>query len=213
VDRGTVASKITDYSAWDLVNEFYPEQAACLWCEEEPHSLSPENPMSAKAKTIKKALIEALKNGQLTPTQNTDHYNVEFQRKFCKITRVELKAYANKINDVPLFLLTPKEREREGPQADNSKDKQPVVPFPTPPGSTWSDVQIKFIDGHTVSIKIKSKTRVYNFTQMGMVDIRSGNPTKQWKLLESFAEASGTINWEPSRSGHDVANRECAKVS
>lgn len=78
------------------------------------------------------------------------------------------------------------------------KDSGSMVFFPTPPDATWSDVSIKFKDGHTVSIKVGNAAGTYNYTQMGMVDERNGNPTKQWLLLESFATAHGKLGWAHS---------------
>lgn len=37
--------------------------------------------------------------------------------------------------------------------------------FPTPPGSNWEDVFIRFVDGHTVSIRVKNEHGIYNYTQ------------------------------------------------
>ncbi|MBI5886153.1 MAG: hypothetical protein HZB85_06180 [Deltaproteobacteria bacterium] len=78
------------------------------------------------------------------------------------------------------------------------EDAGSMVFFPTPPDATWGDVSIKFKDGHTVSIKAGNASGTYNYTQMGMADERNGNPTKQWKLLESFATAHGKFSWEHS---------------
>lgn len=86
------------------------------------------------------------------------------------------------------------------------KDTGPMILFPTPPDATWGDVSIKFKDGHTVSIKVGEASGTYNYTQMGMVDERNGNPTKQWKLLESFATAHGKLGW-----GHPDAARKNQK--
>ncbi len=67
--------------------------------------------------------------------------------------------------------------------------------FPTPPDANWSDVSIRFVDGHTVSIKVKSEQRVFNYTQMGMANRKNGDPTNQWNLLEGFANSRGQIDW------------------
>jgi len=81
-----------------------------------------------------------------------------------------------------------------------------MVFFPTPPDATWGDVSINFKDGFTVSIKVGEASGTYNYTQMGMADERNGNPTKQWKLLESFATARGKFSW-----GHSDATRKNQK--
>ena len=67
--------------------------------------------------------------------------------------------------------------------------------FPTPPDANWSDVSIRFVDGHTVSIKVKSEQRVFNYTQMGMASQKDTEPTVQWDLLGKFAEEYGLLDW------------------
>ncbi len=70
-----------------------------------------------------------------------------------------------------------------------------LVFFPTPPDSTWEDVAIRFVDGHTVSIKVKSEQGVFNYTQMGMASQKDTEPTVQWDLLGKFAEEYGVLDW------------------
>lgn len=85
-------------------------------------------------------------------------------------------------------------------------------PFPIPPDTNWEDVIIRFRDGHTVSIKVKSETRVANFTQMGMVNRRNGNPTVQWKLFNVFAKNLGVLNWSSKEA--DLKNQKrCEKLT
>jgi hypothetical protein len=72
--------------------------------------------------------------------------------------------------------------------------------FPTPPDAIWENVSIRFRDGHTVSIKVKSVGGVFNYTQMGMANKKNGNPTIQWKLFEAFANSKGEIDWKNSHA-------------
>ncbi len=89
------------------------------------------------------------------------------------------------------------------------KDISPIAFFPTPANTTWKDVSIRFTDGHTISIKVKTESGVYNYTQMGMADNRNGDPTKQWSLLESIASGHGVINWDhPDASRKNQKRRE-----
>jgi hypothetical protein len=80
------------------------------------------------------------------------------------------------------------------------KKKGPLVLFPTPPDSTWEDVHVRFKDGHTVSIRVKSETGMFNYTQMGMASRKNGNPTVQWELLRTFADEGGTLVWSSSKA-------------
>jgi hypothetical protein len=68
--------------------------------------------------------------------------------------------------------------------------------FPTPTGSRWSDVEIEFKDGETVSVRISDQREVLSFTQLGLCDSRSGKPSKQWELLRTFAENHGVMTWQ-----------------
>jgi len=72
--------------------------------------------------------------------------------------------------------------------------------FPTPADATWRDVSIKFKDGYTVSIKVKTISGVFNYTQMGMANKKNSNPTVQWDLLYTFANEHGTLDWTSSQA-------------
>lgn len=78
----------------------------------------------------------------------------------------------------------------------DSREASPIAFFPTPPDATWSDVRIRFIDGHTVSVSVGNRNGVYTFSQMGMSKRNSGTPTAQWRLLEAFAKGRGAFDWK-----------------
>jgi len=82
----------------------------------------------------------------------------------------------------------------------------PMAHFPTPPGAVWEEVSIRFRDGHTVSAKVRDAKGVFNYTEMGMVDRKSGNPTVQWQLLRAFADGHGLLDW--ARRGADRKNQK-----
>jgi len=66
--------------------------------------------------------------------------------------------------------------------------------FPTPPGTAWSGLRIRFIDGERLTVFCGRLEETYNFSQMGMVHPRSAEPTKQWKLLRDLAEGHGVLD-------------------
>ena len=68
--------------------------------------------------------------------------------------------------------------------------------FPTPAGATWGDVTIKFLDGHRVSIRCKTESRVFNFTEMGFSGRKNAEFDVQWKLLQALALGHGQIGWK-----------------
>lgn len=67
-----------------------------------------------------------------------------------------------------------------------------------PPGTKWSEIKIRFKDGHTVSIMIGGKfKRICHYSEMGMGK-KSSDPTVQWELLHAFAIGHGTLTWDNS---------------
>lgn len=86
--------------------------------------------------------------------------------------------------------------EQKVPDPAAAKVRKHAERFPTPPGATWGDVSISFKDRHTVSIKVKGASDIYHYAQMGMADRRSSRPTKQWELLQDFADGYGTLTWQ-----------------
>lgn len=67
--------------------------------------------------------------------------------------------------------------------------------FPTPAGTSWAMVSIRFLDGETVSIKVGDQAGKYLFSEMGMADGRNKRPTKQWDLMRVFARRGGILTW------------------
>jgi hypothetical protein len=74
--------------------------------------------------------------------------------------------------------------------------------FPTPPGSRWTDVKLKFLDGHTVTATVRDVQRMLRYDQMGFMDKRDGSPNILWDLLRVFADDGGTISWESDGASH-----------
>jgi hypothetical protein len=46
--------------------------------------------------------------------------------------------------------------------------------FPTPTGSRWSDLEIRFCNSEKISVRICDQRQVLTFSQLGLVDSRSG---------------------------------------
>ena len=67
--------------------------------------------------------------------------------------------------------------------------------FPTPTGSRWSDVELRFSDTEKISVTIRDQRQVLTYSQLGLVDSRSGKPSKQWELLLKFAREHGMMTW------------------
>ena len=73
----------------------------------------------------------------------------------------------------------------------------PTHRFPTPPGTRWQDVTIRFLTQHQVHVQVGHVSEVFHFTQIGMQDGRRNpvEPDKQWGLLVDFAEGRGVVGW------------------
>jgi hypothetical protein len=78
--------------------------------------------------------------------------------------------------------------------------------FPTPPGTSWQEITIRFIDGHTVGVTMGHTSLRFNFVELGMKDNRDGNPNTQWKLLSMLAENGGRLSWQQSAA--DFKNKK-----
>lgn len=87
-----------------------------------------------------------------------------------------------------------------------SAPERTKVFFPTPSGTTWSQVEIRMLDGHRASVAVGPLRRVLTFTQMGMVNRKNGNPSVQWELLRIFAAGHGVLTWRSS--GADRKNQK-----
>ena len=87
-------------------------------------------------------------------------------------------------------------------------DSGGMVHFDTPAGISWSGITIKFIDGHTVSIRTTKAHGQYNYTQMGMASSRNGNPKKPWDLLRALAESHGQIDWQSQHASFKIKDQK-----
>ena len=69
-----------------------------------------------------------------------------------------------------------------------------MVHFPTPAGTRWSDIKIKFWDGHMVTVWAGNKSGKFSYTEMGMANRKNGRYSKQWELLLAFAASRGEMD-------------------
>jgi hypothetical protein len=78
----------------------------------------------------------------------------------------------------------------------DAKARSGMAFFPTPADASWSNVRIRFLDGHSVSISVRGITGTLHFSQMGMADRRNAKPTQQWELLRAFSKYYGQMTWD-----------------
>lgn len=82
----------------------------------------------------------------------------------------------------------------------------PLAFFPTPAGVSWSQLRIRFVDGHTVSVAVGGAHGVFHFAEMGMANRKNGTPTVQWELLRESAAGYGILTWRSA--GADRKNKK-----
>lgn len=75
------------------------------------------------------------------------------------------------------------------------KPQSAVGKFPTPPGCSWKDVEIRFQDSHTVTVIAGGNRERLLFTQMGLANAKNGLPNMQWELLYALAQGHGVMTW------------------
>ena len=68
--------------------------------------------------------------------------------------------------------------------------------FPTPPGSTWQNVTMRFLNGHEVEPRVRGQGGgAFHYTHMGMAKANRDEPTVQWDLLRALAQGHGEFLW------------------
>jgi hypothetical protein len=68
--------------------------------------------------------------------------------------------------------------------------------FPTPPGSSWHNIAIRFISGHDLEVRVSGRSGgVYSYTHLGMAKANKDEPTLQWDLLRDLADGHGELAW------------------
>ena len=77
--------------------------------------------------------------------------------------------------------------------------KQPVEPFPMPPGPhSWNQVTIRVLSDTEAEAIVGSIAQTRTFADWGMADTRSGRASRHaasWTILRALAEHSGELTW------------------
>ncbi|MEE8577506.1 MAG: hypothetical protein V3T31_09650, partial [candidate division Zixibacteria bacterium] len=84
----------------------------------------------------------------------------------------------------------------------------PLKVFPTPDGATWEDIQIELVSRDSLTVRVGKVTKQYHGFDLGFRDNRKVDRfTKQWELLEVFAQNHGTFNWQSEGSERSMQKR------
>ncbi|MBS0190530.1 MAG: hypothetical protein JSR52_05215 [Planctomycetes bacterium] len=85
--------------------------------------------------------------------------------------------------------------------------KQPKK-FPTPRGSTWSDVSIRFLGAESAHVTVRGEVRELDPAGMNLLDGRTKKPNFQWQLLHAFGLADGHISWKKGNASKEYQKRK-----
>lgn len=92
------------------------------------------------------------------------------------------------------------EPEKEGKTVDKleTKPEENTFSFPTPQGSKWDDVEIRFIKEAVAKITVKGVSDTVNFAMIktGFRNKQNGKFTRLWGVFKLFAEEKGVINYD-----------------
>ncbi len=64
-----------------------------------------------------------------------------------------------------------------------------------PPGTTWRDLRIYRVDGHTVSVRGAGMHKRLTYVDLGMASEKNREPTKAWELFMALCDGGGTLRW------------------
>lgn len=87
-----------------------------------------------------------------------------------------------------------------------------IVPFPAPAGSSWVDVKICFLSNVAVEIRVGAKREGREYTTLGFMDERNGNPSILWLALASFGKCGGEISRESTGLNNRITEKLKAHV-
>lgn len=120
-------------------------------------------------------------------------------RQFAEEVGTDLKSIAEELEKYldPIPAISPKD-DVARPQTREIDVRQ------FPPGSTWEDVIIRFLDDESVFIAVKDTQFETTFDAMGFKDKRRNRPNAQWRLLMGLAVHGGELSW---RNNHDLESK------
>ena len=108
------------------------------------------------------------------------------------------------IERLPLYLPTAAVRPRK---------TRLMSSFPTPENASWSDVSIRLTSEFQAQISVGAVSGVYNSTELGFEDRRTGNPDKAWKFLCKLAQHDGYLQPQYGAQTSQAAGRQRQDVA
>ncbi len=78
------------------------------------------------------------------------------------------------------------------------RENRPKSELGLAPDTKWENITIIFVNGHDIKIKVKEKTFLSDFKQMGFEDKKNHLPNKQWEFLVLLSRRNGELSWRDS---------------
>lgn len=99
-------------------------------------------------------------------------------------------AIKEKVLTASMFLKLAKAGIEPATQDVTKQNK--FIPFPTPAGAKWNDLEMSFDEDNLdiVRVTVKNIKEVKNYAEMGFKNINTGLPNKLWKRLLEFKKGN-----------------------
>ncbi len=159
--------------------------------------------------TVQRYTIE---KGYYDPKEGSlAHILVELVRPGVEVATQRADAYYKRLRKEQYRIFnTPNSKSEEATQETINKAESQTVDFELPVDVKWQELNMRFVDSHTITVKIRGISKRLQYSDLQMIDGRSRGPTKQWYLLENFAKGRGFIDW--NSPGASRENRKRRKI-
>lgn len=81
-------------------------------------------------------------------------------------------------------------------------------PYKLPSNISWSDIVIKFLDGHNIQIVVGKHIYKADYKEMGFEDSRQLKPNLQWTLLKGLSDNNGGTSWQEGIAKNNVKKQK-----
>ena len=159
----------------------------------------PSDNENAQARTLS---MDFLTNKDVVRSYKFNYWtgggNIEVEINIKQFTdfRADLLAYSQRADQ------TAEENEATATSATDSK------PFSAIAGIRWQDIQMKFLDGHTLKVTAKETTEKFDYKQMGFEDERTRKPNTQWGFLKLLAQSRGLLDWGNTQASENFKKKK-----
>ena len=152
-------------------------------------------------------LIKSIKNWDLYSTYTPRLTYLGPQKEIAIANKVEEKSFTKKEMEEVVKLAIAETLEKARNQEININATK-RFPYKLPPDISWSDIVIKFLDGHNIQIVAGKQVYKANYKEMGLDDSRQLKPNLQWALLKALSENNGGVSWKEGNAKNNVKKQK-----